>query len=400
MADRRHTILCVSSYYKGNAFLERAHAEGAHVILLTIESMLQEPWARKAIDEVFALPSFADRSHVIRSVAYLARTRRIDRLVALDDYDVEITALLREHLRVPGMGETTARYFRDKLAMRARARDRGVRVPDFVGLLNHDEVRRFLAEVPAPWLIKPRSEASAVGIKKCHTADEVWQHVEKLGDEQSYNLIERMIPGPLFHVDALVAERKVVFQEVGAYHKPLLEVAHGGGIYATRTMDRDSREWDVLTRLNEELLGHFGLVRGASHSEFILGAHDGQAYFIETSARVGGANIAEMTEAATGVNLWSEWAKIEVEGEGYAYKVPDRRAEYGGVVISLARDETPDNSSFSDPEIVERLDKKHHIGFVLRSKSPKRIQELLERYIERIAREHHASMPVPDKATS
>ena len=400
MADRRHTILCVSSYFKGNAFLERAHAEGAHVILLTVESMLQEPWARSAIDEVFALPSFADRKHVIHSVAYLARTRRIDRLVALDDYDVEITALLREHLRVPGMGETTARYFRDKLAMRARARDRGVRVPDFVGILNHDEVRKFLAEVPAPWLIKPRSEASAVGIKKCHTADEVWQHVEKLGDEQSFHLLERMIPGPLFHVDALVSERKVVFQEVGAYHKPLLEVAHGGGIYATRTMDRDAKEWGVLTRLNEELLGHFGLVRGASHSEFILGAHDGQAYFIETSARVGGANIAEMTEAATGVNLWSEWAKIEVEGEGYAYKVPYRRAEYGGVVISLASEETPDTSSFSDPEIVERLDKKHHIGFVLRSKSPKRVQELLERYIERIAREHHASMPVPDKATS
>ena len=45
---------------------------------------------------------------------------------------METAATLREHLRIPGMGLTTMRYFRDKLAMRMRALDRNVRVPDFV----------------------------------------------------------------------------------------------------------------------------------------------------------------------------------------------------------------------------------------------------------------------------
>jgi nitrous oxide reductase accessory protein NosL len=53
----------------------------------------------------------------------------------LDDFDVEKAATLREHLRIGGMGETTARYFRDKLAMRMKAREAGINVPDFVGIL-------------------------------------------------------------------------------------------------------------------------------------------------------------------------------------------------------------------------------------------------------------------------
>src|SRR5690348_17651152 len=105
------------------------------------------------------MPDLADRQAVINAVSYLARTRQIDRIVPLDDYDVETAAALREHLRVPGMGDTTARYFRDKLAMRVQAREKGILVPDFVPVLNYDQIRAFLAETPPPWVLKPRSEA-------------------------------------------------------------------------------------------------------------------------------------------------------------------------------------------------------------------------------------------------
>ncbi|QUV80467.1 ATP-grasp domain-containing protein [Chloracidobacterium thermophilum] len=101
---------------------------------------------------------------------------RIDRIVALDDFDVETAAALREHLRIPGMGETTARYFRDKLAMRARAREYGVPVPPFTPVFNDEVVNAYLAEVPGPWLVKPRSEASTIGIKRTSSPDEVWRY--------------------------------------------------------------------------------------------------------------------------------------------------------------------------------------------------------------------------------
>src|SRR3954447_18225886 len=214
-------ILCLASYFKGNAFLEQAKREGCHVILLTLEPLLGKAWVRDHIDEVFALHSLSDRRAVVNAVSYLARTRDISRITPLDDYDVETAAHLREHLRIPGMGETTARYFRDKLAMRARARDRGIAIPEFVHVLNHAKIHRFLDTVPAPWLLKPRSEASSVGIKKFERAEDVWKAIEELGDAQSTYLIERMIPGDVYHVDAIIMERKILFAEVHRYRKPL-----------------------------------------------------------------------------------------------------------------------------------------------------------------------------------
>ena len=52
--------------------------------------------------------------------SYLARTRVFDRIVALDDFNVELAAMIREHLRIPGMGETTIENLVDGLGRPAR----------------------------------------------------------------------------------------------------------------------------------------------------------------------------------------------------------------------------------------------------------------------------------------
>jgi ATP-grasp N-terminal domain len=394
----RRTVLCLSSYFKGNRFLQACKREGCAVYLLTVEKHLASPWAREQLDEVFALPTFEDRRGVVNAVAYLMRTRPLDCVVALDDYDVDLAAHLREHFRLPGMGETTVRHFRDKLAMRVRGREIGVRVPEFVPLVNDDRVRQFLETVPPPWLVKPRSEASSVGIKTFHDAAAVRRRYDELGDDRSFHLLERMLPGELYHVDSLVVNGRVVFAEVSKYHRPLLEVYQGGGIYATRTLPRGLPEVAELRRINERVLTGFGLERGVSHTEFLRSSSDGEFYLIETSARVGGANIAEMVEAATGVSLWEEWARMEVGAGPYA--VPPARQEYGGVVISLARQEHPDTSGFTDPEITYRLDQKHHVGLVVRSPSPERVEALLNDYLGRIARDFHAALPPAERATA
>ncbi|HMP01793.1 MAG TPA: ATPase, partial [Gemmatales bacterium] len=372
----RHTILCLATYFKGNRFIERAKREGCHVILLTDEKMLDEDWALESIDELFALPSYENRRHVVNAVAYLYRTRPIDRLVALDDYDVELGAFLREFFHLPGMGETVLRAFRDKLAMRYRARDLGVLVPEFVPCFNDADVRSFIEMVPGPWLIKPRSEASAIGIKKLAGPEDVWAELERRGDDRAVCLIEKMVPGDLFHVDSIVANGRVAFCQVSRYHKPLLDVYHGGGVFMSRTVPMDSPDAVALAALNERLLIGLGLESCASHTEFMKAYEDGQFYFIETSARVGGADISEMVEQATGVNLWEEWAKVEIDRD-LAYEAPRRRELHAGVIVSLARTEWPDTSRFNDPEIAHRLHKENHIGFVVASENSQRIDELL-----------------------
>jgi biotin carboxylase len=398
--ERPLTILCISSYEKGQEFLRSAKDAGCRVFLLTVEKLRHAAWPSEAIDEMFYMPEDLPTADIIRAVSFMARTHPIDRIVALDEFDMENVAALREHLRIPGMGLTTMRYFRDKLAMRGRAQESGILVPEFVHVLNYDDLKNFMARVKPPWLLKPRSQASGIGMKKINDPSELWPLLEQLGDQQSFFLLEQFVPGDVFHVDSIVSERKVVFAEAHMYGKPPLDVSHQGGIFTTRTLSRISSESKALLKMNRALIEALGLVRGVTHAEFLRAHNDGQIYFIEIAARVGGAYISDVIEAATGVNLWREWARIEVGGGKIPYELPNVRRDYAGVVISLARQDHPDTSSYNDPEIVLRIPKHHHAGFVLRANKPQRIEELLDSYATRFREDFYATEPVPDKPTT
>ena len=104
-----------------------------------------------------------------------------------------------------------------------------------------------------------------------------------------------------------------------------------------------------------------------------------------------------MVEAASGVNLWYEWARLESAlAKGESYKLPKVAKEHSGIVVSLSRFEQPDTSSFVDQEVWWRMTKKHHIGLIVKSKQRKRVLELLENYSKRIASDFHASIPIKD----
>ncbi|MBI4955153.1 MAG: ATP-grasp domain-containing protein [Myxococcales bacterium] len=400
-AAEGQTILCLSSYFKGNEFIEQCKREGWRVVLLTQEHLLDKPWARQFIDEVFALPSFQDRKALVNAVSYLARTRPFSRITPLDDYDVETAAHLREHMRIPGMGETTARYFRDKLAMRERALARHIPVPEFVHVLNDARVREFFAKVPPPWLLKPRSQASSSGIKRFDKAEDALAAAEALGDERSHHLFERMIPGSFYHVDSIVSGREVVFAEAHAYRTSLLDVVNTGGIFASRTLDRGGELSQRLLAANRRVIEHLGLVRGVTHCEYVLSSTDDEIYFVESAARVGGAHIADLVAASTGVNLWHEWAQIELAQGEAPYALPGQRHDYAGIILSLSRQAAPDTSAYTDPEIVWRLtDHANHVGLIVRAPTAARVHELIESYVPRIAADFMAVLPPPPAPTS
>lgn len=403
MSDKTpQTLLCLASYFKGVAFLREAKRLGNRVFLLTAKRLENEDWPRDILDDIFYIEEEGDEwdiPNLIKGVSYLARTVKIDKIVALDDFDLEKASALREHLRVPGMGDTRTRYFRDKLAMRVQARDHNILVPAFIQVLHHPSVHEFTQQVPPPWALKPRSQASAVGIKKVQNSEELWKYIEELGDEQSYYLLEEFVPGDIYHVDSVVFDSKVLFARAHRYMASPWEVTHHGGIFRTHTVAHNSEDDIALREMNQELVTSLGLVRGVSHTEFIKGT-DGKFYFLETSARVGGANIAEMVEAGSGVNLWAEWAKIKSLRPGETYQLPETREEYSGIIISLARQEWPDTSAYNDPEIAWRLNKKHHAGLIVHSKDQARVIELLDNYAERFQTDFFANLPAPDKPTS
>jgi hypothetical protein len=397
------TLLCLASYDKGHRFLEEAKRQGCRVFLLTSLSLKDTAkWPRQSLDDIFYMPDEEHEwnlRHMLLAVSHLCRTIPIDRIVPLDDFDLEKAALLREHLRLSGLGETATRFFRDKLAMRMRAAEHDIAVPEFTATFNYEKITKFVDTIPPPWVLKPRLMAGAVGIKKFNSRQDVWDRIHSAGDQQSFFVLERFIPGDIFHVDSIWHRGEMVYAISSAYGAPPLEVTTSGGIFTTRILERGSDLDRALRDMNRQVLSAFQLKDGVSHTEFIRAHEGGTLYFLETSARVGGAHISDLIEAATGINLWAEWAKVELAAaRGTDYASPPDQGNYAGLLVSLSRQEWPDTSGFQDPELVWRMNRRHHVGFIVKSPYRDRVENLLGLYTERVRTDFHASAPPRDKA--
>lgn len=396
-------IICLATYFKGADFIRECKSSGHQVILITKEKMLGEDWPRESLDDLIALPNAADLDMFIHLLSLLGRQTRIDRVIALEEFDVITAAQLREHFCLGGMPMATARLFRDKGAMGAKARDAGITVPEFVPMLNYDDLRSFMERVPPPWIVKPRSDVSAIGIRKVSEPTEVWQALdtldrrERLRERAAHHLLAQFVYGNVFHVDSIISSGRVIFTGANQYGRPPMDVAHKGGAYISHTAEHGCDDEKTLLTANRKLVKALGLKDGAAHAEFIKSDADGKFYFLEIAARVGGAYIAEVLEAATGINLWREWAKLEI-AERPVRKITTARKEYAGIVLSLARQEFPDTAAYDDPEVVYRVKKKHHVGLIVRSTKLDRVQELLTDYATRFATDFAATLPPLERA--
>jgi biotin carboxylase len=180
-----------------------------------------------------------------------------------------------------------------------------------------------------------------------------------------------------------------------------MQVMHEGGVFTTRTVDRGSPEYAELTQFNQRLAPGLGIERGVTHGEYIRAHADGRFYFLEIAARVGGAFIVDLVEHSTGINLWREWAKIDVAHlRGEAYISPTPREDYAGSVLCLAKEEQPDTSAYDAPEVVYRMKKHHHAGLIVQSPDPNRVAQLLEEYSQRFANQFLATLPPQARPTA
>jgi hypothetical protein len=382
----RPTVLFLAHTFKGNQAFHAARTAGWEPILLTSADLLAEPWDRGALSDAFAVPDLGDRSVVRAVAAHLASRWPIQRIATVDDPGVDLAGHLREHLALTGRTESAARLFRDKLAMRARAAARGVRVPAFTRLFSDDELRAFIARVSPPWVLKPRSEASSRGVSKIEDEAALWDELAKLGDGRGGHLLERFVPGPLFHVDAVTVGSRVVFAAAHAYQRPLLEVVRTGGMMVTRTVHGDSPLRRRLLDANERVLEALELGRGVSHTEFLLD-EDGELVFVESAARVGGAHIPELVEVSTGVNLWNEYVILELSEEGAPYSLESVRDDPAALLVGLARTERPDHHRIAGPEVAWRLAAPWQVGVVIRHSDTNELDRLVRTHQATFVRE-------------
>lgn len=397
MKNTPKTFVCISNYFKGADFLIALKKLGNTVFLVTTEKLRDKPWPFDYIDQVYFMEGQDvdwNLEHLYLGVSNLMKNHKIDAIVALDDFDVEKATYLRENLRIDGMGQTTGRYFRDKLAMRMRAKSCGISNPNFCSLFNDHDINTFADTIPAPWVLKPRSEASASGIIKVHNKEDLWLHINEMGNNRFKYLVEQFRPGDVYHCDSLILDGKILFSITSKYLATPMEISQGGGIFRSANIEYNSDDDKAIKKCNEQVIKGFGLKHGAAHSEYIKCKEDGKIYFLETSSRVGGAHLAEMVAAASDINLWTEWATIEnALVKGLEYKLPKVKKGYAGIVLTLSKFQHPDLSLFADPEVCFKVPLDYHAGIIVKSDKKERVLELLDNYADRLVQDFATVVP-------
>ena len=400
--SKKH-LVCIASEFKGNEFLEEAQAAGWNVTLLTREDLKDADWAWTSINRIETVSKEAREEEYLRACVNIASSQPVDHVAGLDEFDVLPTARMREYLQIDkGLSRSHALRFRDKLTMRTVASKAGVACPEFVPIFRPGDINEYLERVPAPWIVKPRTEVSAFGIRKCETADQVWDVLTDLDsrntwrDHPSKYQIERFIEGEVYHVDSAVHDGQVVAVGVNKYGTTPFNVARGG-VFTSFTLDYKSEERKRLLALNERLLKAFNHTSGVAHAEFLKSDADGEFYLVEVACRVGGAYIANVHEHANGFNLWREWGKLETATKENPYVAPELEKNYAGIALALAREETPDTSHYDAEEIVYRVNKPKHVGLIFKTDSKERLDELLNEYTQRITDDFLEIAPVKER---
>ena len=399
----KNHIICIASEFKGNEFIEECQNAGWHVTLLTREDLSYADWAWTNLNELRTVSPDAKEDDYLREVINIATNQPVHHVVGLDEFDVLPSARIREYMQIlKGMSRSHALRFRDKLTMRTIASTNGVACPEFSGIFSSSDVNNYLDTVSAPWIIKPRTEVSAFGIRKCDTKEQAWQVLNELENRETWRdhpskfLIERFIEGKVYHVDSVIKDGKVVASGVNEYGTTPFKVAQGG-VFTSSTVEYKSKDRKQLERLNKKLLKAFNHKDGVAHSEFLKSDADGEFYLVEIACRVGGAYIANVHENANGFNLWREWGKIETATEENPYQPPKLKKDYAGIALALAKDENPDTSDYTDEEIVYRVNKPKHVGLIFHTNTKEKLENLIEDYRNKITNDFLEIAPVKER---
>ncbi|MFF9064179.1 ATP-grasp domain-containing protein [Streptomyces sp. NPDC014891] len=233
------------------------------------------------------------------------------RIVALNESDLDLAAVLREELGVPGQTPEELAPFRDKLVMAERLTEAGVAVPATAHAADHQVVHSFAEEHGWPVLLKPACGTSSIGVTRLDSAADLAAFVFP---PDEFLLVQPYLPHEILHVDgvALGDGAGLGAWRASRYVNTCFDYTKGEPLGSVEIDDPVllARVEDFTTRTTAALGG--GPV--VFHLElFVAGPQDApEVRFLEIGARPGGAEIPFLWREIHGIDLMKATFMIQM----------------------------------------------------------------------------------------
>ncbi|MBI1395881.1 MAG: ATP-grasp domain-containing protein [Betaproteobacteria bacterium] len=297
--------------------LQAAIADGHDVTFLSAD--LGHYRARPDVDAV--LRSARERIEVApfdyddveRRVLALHCARPVDAVLCLIDTRMPEAARLARRLGLRHLDPDAATLLRDKARVRARLVERGIPQPEFRACASNDDLRRAVAEIGLPVLIKPADGYGSQNIVMLRHPEDLEPPLSPLDEllpcfadyglgarASGRMIVERCLEGSIVGCDTFTAAGSHTL--LGVHEKLFFDppsFAIRGGCFSP-----DGPQFDALRAYLFAVLDAAGFDWGAAHTEIAL-TRDGPR-LIEINPRLVGAKIPRLVSATLGRSVHAD----------------------------------------------------------------------------------------------
>lgn len=291
---RRVLLVLPSTTYRAAAFLDAARRLGVDVAVAT-----ERPGPGLGTELLVHLGGAGGAA----PIAALKGLGRIDAVVGVDESSVLAAAEIAAQLGLPGNPVAAARLTRDKAALRRHLLGSGLPQPRF-------QIWRTgtpAPDVDFPCVVKPLDQAASRGVVRADSQEQLEAAGAEvrtlLGDDPDCSrdlIVESYVEGPEVAVEGLVVRGGLVPIAVYDKPEPLSGPYFEESIYLVPSR-LPAADREGLSEVLSETVAEVGLVQGAVHAEFRLGA--GAPVLIDLASRSIGGRCSSVLKFRSGVTL-------------------------------------------------------------------------------------------------
>lgn len=236
-------------------------------------------------------------------VLEIAKKEKVDGvIICCNDMGIQSVGRCNDVLRLSGITEQAAMYSSDKLAMKQRLVECGVRTAKYVNVHNVEELHNAMNTLQMPVIIKATDLQGSRGIcivKDLAILESSFSEVMSL-THKDYCIVEEFIEGTEFGAQAFVYNNEVLFVLPHGDETIMCKTAVPVGHYMPYEMDK-ALVADVDLQAKNAIYA-LGLNNCAVNIDFI--EKDGKAYIIELTGRGGANGLTDITGRYFGINYY------------------------------------------------------------------------------------------------
>ena len=302
--NSRVMLLMSPATYRAGAFLDAARTLGVEVVsVVDMPEQLREYWHQDLA------VSFANLEQAFPDVVRLARERKVDALLSVDDAATELAALGARELGFSHNSPDAAIAAQDKLVMREMLSAAGMKSPWYAVYPASIDPREIGGRIEYPCVVKPLRLSGSRGVIRADDLDEfvgAFRRTAAIARDESPEaddaevLVEEYLPGDEVAVEGLMTDGELHVLAIFDKPDPLVGPYFEETIYVTPSRHAPEIQ-AAIARETADAAAALGLRHGPIHAELRL--NERGAWLIEVAGRSIGGLCSTILSFGAGMSL-------------------------------------------------------------------------------------------------